>query len=74
MKRSEMADKLSGLLSDLADDLDNGSYEADAEILLDFLEENGMKPPSYQIFNNRTGAGGAVAATRVDNKWEPEDE
>ena len=49
------------------------AYDYAHKILRD-LEEAGMLPPSYQLRIKNTGIRGAVAATRIDGKWEPEDE
>lgn len=46
--------------------------EKTADYILKKLEKRGMLPPSYMIFPNNKGIGGAVAATRIDGKWESE--
>lgn len=45
MKRTETIEKLATILEKQRQDLDNGSDYQDAQEVLDFLEQLGMKPP-----------------------------
>lgn len=68
-----MLDIIRAELEEVAGPEYNINCEYKADNILDAIEKAGMIPPSYQIFHNRKGIGGAVASTRVDREWEPED-
>ena len=72
MTRSEMVRKLQGYVFDASDSTAQLNFE-DASLLLAFIEKAGMLPPSYCVERTGTGIGAAVALTRVDGKWEPEE-
>lgn len=71
MKKSELIVKLEDMIKRHRECCDNRTL---AELVVDEVVEAGMKPPSYQIWPRSKGIGGAVASTRVDNQWEPENE
>lgn len=48
--------------------------EAHAKTLLTLLEQIGMRPPDYTKWPKKTGAGGAVAATRISGEWEEDND
>lgn len=77
MKRSEMLSKIASVIinyNEVDSVIKREKALEIAETILQIQEEAGMLPPSYQLRIKNTGIGGAVAATRIDGKWEPENE
>ena len=77
MKRSQMILEIVAQLQDYDKNYNRISFsewKQKAEKVLTLIENSGMKPPSYQLRSKGKGAGGAVATTRIDGQWEPEDE
>lgn len=67
MKRSEMIDLMAETMEEWFDG-DNGSWQGNAEKVLDMMEEKGILPPFVERFMH----GGNVEQTHEYYKWEKE--